>query len=74
MASKKIKTIKDIYEAGDGTMQLAVKLDLTQAAVEAWGIYGIPRKHWAMLTDKIGIPLEDLFRIDEELRNEKSKD
>lgn len=73
MASKKIKNIKDIYEIGGNSMQMAIKLGLTQASVEAWALYGIPRKHWPALLENYQIPLESIYLIDEEIRNENTK-
>lgn len=73
MASKKVKKISDIIEAGGGSMQIAIDLGLTQDAVNMWRHQGIPRKHWPDIVKRYKVTPQDIYNVDEGIRNENAK-
>ncbi len=73
MANPKPLRLADIYEAGGGTMTIAVDLGISQSAVRLWRRQGIPLRHWAQLRDRYGVSLGCIHRIDERIRRDRRK-
>jgi hypothetical protein len=66
----KIKTIDDLFDLAQGSVQLAAKLNLHQTTVIQWRKIGIPIKYWSKIMDFLKVSVEDLYRVSERALNE----
>ena len=67
-----MKTVRDILEACGGSLEVAYRLSLHQATVEAWERGGVPEKHWTglMQLDRSGgLSPAVIHLVNEEVRS-----
>jgi hypothetical protein len=61
----------DIIERCGGEIDLSYKLRATQFAIAQWKTRGIPERYWGQITKLAKCTVEDLHKLNEELRQKR---